>query len=128
MATPPQKYSISVPDEALKDLSQRLSLVRFPSQLEALDQNEWAFGVPVAEIQRLVTYWKDGYDWRKAEEQLNELPNYKTEIEVEGFGAVAIHCRCPPTVVRILSVLTVHSCTSSQPSPRSNSSFILPWM
>ena len=41
---------------------------------------------------RQARYWKENFDWRKAEAQLNELPNFKTSIEVEGFGDVEIQC------------------------------------
>lgn len=86
--------SISVSDDALHQLKQRLAWARFPSQLESSDQDPWDFGVPAAELQRLATYWKDAFDWRKAEAQLNELPQYHTDIEVEGFGTLDIHCKC----------------------------------
>ncbi|KAJ5239405.1 hypothetical protein N7468_004024 [Penicillium chermesinum] len=86
-------YSISVSDDALQQLQQRLAWAKLPSQLEpGLQEDHWDFGVPVSEIRRLVNYWKNGFDWRKAESQLNELPQYQTKIDVEGFGALDIHC------------------------------------
>lgn len=93
MSQPPQPYTISIPDDSLHDLKQRLALARFPSQLESPDQDSWEFGVPAKEVQRLINYWKDGFDWRNAESQLNELPQYRMEIEVDGFGVLDIHCR-----------------------------------
>ncbi|KAJ6141337.1 hypothetical protein N7470_010233 [Penicillium chermesinum] len=85
-------YSISVSDDALQQLQQRLAWAKLPSQLEpGLQEDHWDFGVPVSEIRRLVNYWKNGFDWRKAESQLNELPQYQTKIDVEGFGALDIH-------------------------------------
>lgn len=97
MANQPQRYSISVPDEALQELKQRLAWAKFPSQLESSDQDPWDFGVPVKEVQRLVSYWKDEFDWRKAEFQLNELPQYHIDIDVEGFGVLDIHCKLSST-------------------------------
>ena len=44
--------------------------------------------MPVSGVKRLAEYWKDGFNWRKAEAQLNELPNFKTSIEVDGSGDV----------------------------------------
>lgn len=85
-------YKVSVPDVALQELQERLALAKFPSQLESSDQDSWDFGVPVKEVERLVDYWKNQFDWKKAEAQLNELPQYKTEIEVDGFGVLDIHC------------------------------------
>ncbi|KAJ5290641.1 uncharacterized protein N7443_010894 [Penicillium atrosanguineum] len=91
MTDHPQPYTISVSDDVLEELKQRLTYARYPSQFESPDQDSWDFGVPVAEVKRLTAYWKDGFDWRKAEAQLNELPQYHTEIEVEKFGSLDIH-------------------------------------
>jgi hypothetical protein len=84
-------YTISVPDTELKALSQRLTFTKFPTQLDGEDQ--WETGVPLSEVSRLIKYWKDGFDWRKAEAQLNKLPNFTTNIEVEGFGGIDVHCK-----------------------------------
>ncbi|KAJ5115287.1 hypothetical protein NUU61_001046 [Penicillium alfredii] len=86
-----QPYTISVPQDALDELKQRLALAKFPSQLESPEQDLWDYGVPVKEVQGLAKYWKDRFDWRKAETRLNELPNYQTQIEVAGFGVLDIH-------------------------------------
>ncbi|KAJ5194252.1 Alpha/beta hydrolase fold-1 [Penicillium cf. griseofulvum] len=91
MADQLKPYKISVPDEGLQDLQQRLALSKFATQLESSEQDPWDFGTPVAEVQRLVEYWQNGFDWRKAEAKLNELPQYQTQIEVDGFGSLDIH-------------------------------------
>lgn len=93
MADQPQPYKISVSDDSLEDLRQRLALAKFPTQLESPKQDDWDFGTPVKELQRLVEYWKDGFDWRNAERKLNELPQYQTQIDVDGFGRLDIHCK-----------------------------------
>lgn len=92
MADQPKPHKISVPNESLQDLQQRLALSKFPAQLESSEQDPWDFGTPVKEVQRLIEYWKNGFDWRKAEAKLNELPQYQTQIEVDGFGSLDIHC------------------------------------
>ncbi|KAJ5335041.1 hypothetical protein N7452_007444 [Penicillium brevicompactum] len=89
--TDPQPYTISVADDALKDLQQRLALARLPTQLESDEQDLWDFGTPVKEIQRLVEHWKNGFDWRNAEAKLNEVPQYQTQVDVDGFGTLNIH-------------------------------------
>lgn len=87
-----QPYTIAITDGDLQDLKQRLQLARFPSQLESPDQDPWCFGVPASEVQRLVKFCKDDFDWRKPESRLNELPHFHTDIEVDGFGVLDIHC------------------------------------
>lgn len=92
MSNQVQPYTIAVPVADLQDLKQRLHLAKSASQLESPEQDSWEFGVPTSEVQRLVKYWKDGFDWRKAESHLNELPQFHTDIEVDGFGVLDIHC------------------------------------
>lgn len=91
MAQDPKPFKISVPDEEINELKQRLSFAKFPSQIES--DRPWDFGPPVSELKRLIAYWKDKFDWRKAEETLNRLPHFKTLIDVEGFGDLDIHCQ-----------------------------------
>ncbi|EXJ59446.1 microsomal epoxide hydrolase [Cladophialophora psammophila CBS 110553] len=84
-----EPFTIVVPDSALLDLKTRLSLARFPDELEGA---AWDYGAPLADVQRLTRYWKDTYNWREAEKKLNELPNYRTTIQVEGgFEPLKVH-------------------------------------
>lgn len=78
-----------MPDEALEVLGKKLSVATFPDELRAADQ--WPYGAPLADVKRLVKYWQDGFDWRKAETAINELPNFRTQIEVKGFSPLDIH-------------------------------------
>ncbi|KAL8715114.1 MAG: hypothetical protein Q9220_001071 [cf. Caloplaca sp. 1 TL-2023] len=83
-----EPFTISVPEEQLERLSQKLSYTTFPDELEAAD---WAYGAPLADIKRLTKHWQESYSWRNTEAKINELPNYKTPIEVDGFGTLDIH-------------------------------------
>ncbi|KAF9233469.1 Alpha/Beta hydrolase protein [Melanogaster broomeanus] len=82
-------FSISVSAQQLETLQEKLQLANFPDEL---DDAGWTYGVPLADIKRLVQRWKDGYDWRKYEAELNdELPMFTRDIEVDGFGTLNIH-------------------------------------
>ncbi|KAF4617914.1 hypothetical protein D9613_005904 [Agrocybe pediades] len=83
-------YKISVPEEELQLLKQKLELTRLPDEL---DDAGYEYGAPLADIRRLATRWREGYDWRKHEKELNdELPQFMREIEVkDGFGKLKIH-------------------------------------
>ncbi|TFY61049.1 hypothetical protein EVJ58_g4756 [Rhodofomes roseus] len=84
----PQPFSVSVPDADIASLRQKLALTRFPDEL---DDAAWNYGVPLADVKRLVARWKDGYDWRAAEASINEIPQFTTDVEVEGFGTLNVH-------------------------------------
>ncbi|KAK0212085.1 Alpha/Beta hydrolase protein, partial [Desarmillaria ectypa] len=82
-------FKISIPDEKLKLLQQKLALATFPDELE---DSGMKYGAPLKDIQRLVARWKEGFDWRAQEAALNaELPQFTRDIEVEGFEVLNIH-------------------------------------
>lgn len=63
-----EKYTIAVPESAIQDLERRLNLTKFPDEM---DDARWDLGTPLADVKRLVTYWRDKYDWRRVEADLN---------------------------------------------------------
>jgi len=84
-------FKISIPDADLSLLKQKLALVRFPDELQDLE-DEWDYGVPLKDIKRLVARWKDGYDWRRHEDDINRnLPMFTRDIDIEGEGTLSIH-------------------------------------
>jgi microsomal epoxide hydrolase len=52
--------------------------VRWPDELPGVG---WSYGVPLAKVRELVDYWRDGYDWRAAEADLNAVPGFLCEID-----------------------------------------------
>jgi pimeloyl-ACP methyl ester carboxylesterase len=83
-----QPFKISVPDDVLALLKRKLDDTRLPDEVNAA---EWAYGTPLADIRRLVSRWKDGYDWRTHERELNALPMFTRTIAVDGFGELSVH-------------------------------------
>jgi pimeloyl-ACP methyl ester carboxylesterase len=71
-------FHVHVPEEQLVDLRRRLAATRWPDQETVADQDQ---GVQLAVMQNLVRYWQTEYDWRKAEERLNALPQFVTTID-----------------------------------------------
>ena len=65
----PKPFQLSIPDNVLQDLRERLSRARLPDE-PRLDP--WATGASVAYMQRLIGYWRDGFDWRVQEAMLNQ--------------------------------------------------------
>lgn len=102
-------FKITVLNENLNLLKTKLDLTRFPDEIEGAGRD---YGVPLGDIQRLVTYWKDGYDWRKHEARLNEeLPQFTRDIEVEGFGTLNIHyVHRKSTLSSAIPLLFLHGC------------------
>lgn len=101
-------YAISIAQSALDQVQQKLSLAIFPDEL---DEAGWDYGAPLADIRRLTAYWREKYDWRKNEKQLNELPQYTTKVKVDEFGELDIHFVHQTSPVKnAVPLLFVHGC------------------
>jgi len=82
-------YTISVPDDAIDKLRRKLADADYPDQLDTPTQ--WPYGSPLSDIKRLAKHWESKFSWRKAEAQLNKLPNFRQSITVDGFDPLDIH-------------------------------------
>ena len=83
-----QPFEVDVPQETLDDLRERLGRTRFPDEVEGAG---WDYGTNLAYFKELTDYWRDGFDWRKQEAELNRLSHYRAEIG--GFGVHFVHER-----------------------------------
>ena len=106
-ATP---FTIAVPDDRLQRLRAKLELTEFPDEL---DEAGWDYGAPLADVKRLIAYWKDEFDWKKQEADINKLPQFQTQIKVDGYEALKIHfVHQKSTSSKAIPLLFVHGCKS----------------
>lgn len=82
----PRRFQIEVPDAVLDDLHHRLRNARWPDEIEGTD---WQFGVDLTYLKSLSEYWRDQYQWRKAEAMLNQFDQYT--MAVDGIDLHFIH-------------------------------------
>jgi hypothetical protein len=102
-------YQIAVPDEQIVDLQQRLALSKFPH--DELDGADWDYGSPLSDVKSLTAYWRDRFDWRKAEARLNQFPHFTTSIQCGGFERLKIHfLHKKSDVENAIPLLFVHGC------------------
>ncbi|KAI9745922.1 MAG: hypothetical protein M1818_000603 [Claussenomyces sp. TS43310] len=83
-------FKINIPDSELDLLHRKLELTRLPTNI-ANEKFAEDNGVTIKKITELVEFWRKSYDWRKEEARLNEMPQFRTPIEVDGFGTLDIH-------------------------------------
>ncbi len=83
-----EPFTLTVPQSQLDDLYERLDRTRWPEK-EPVD--DWSQGTPLAALQELVAYWRNGYDWRRCEGRLNALGQFKTVID--GLEIHFLHIR-----------------------------------
>jgi epoxide hydrolase len=73
-----EPFTLHVPQADLDDLADRLARTRWPDELPGAG---WDYGVPLARVRELASYWRDGFDWRAQEQAINAIPQYVTEID-----------------------------------------------
>ena len=83
-------FTLAVGQAQLDDLNARIDMARWPEKETVAD---WSQGVPLAALQDLVGYWRNGYDWRACEARLNALGQFVTEID--GLDIHFLHVRSP---------------------------------
>lgn len=73
-----EPFHLAVPEAGLEDIRRRLESTRWP---DAETVDDWSQGAPLANVQALCAYWRTGYDWRRCEAALNDLGQFRTEID-----------------------------------------------
>lgn len=81
-------------------LTERLHRTRFPAPLPG---DSWDHGVPVAYLRELVHYWLRDYDWRTPEAELNEYPQFTTEIDGQNIHFLYVRSSEPDALPLVLT-------------------------
>jgi epoxide hydrolase len=89
-ATSISPFRVDIPESDLADLRGRLARTRWPTELR---EAGWDRGVPVDYLQGLARYWRDDYDWRTHEAQVNQYPQFTTTIDAQNVHFM--HVRSP---------------------------------
>lgn len=70
-------FVISISDQQITDLNNRIANTRWPDAETAADWNQ---GVPLAYVKELVQYWGEQYDQQRLANRLNAFNNFKTNL------------------------------------------------
>ena len=81
---------LSIPQADLDDLAGRLAHARWPAGPADRDRSR---GVPPAELRRLVDLWRESFDWRAVEDELNRWD--PTLAAADGQEILFLHARSP---------------------------------
>jgi len=93
-------FTINISQKIIDDLKTRLSVTRFPDQLE--DVKDWSYGIELNYTKELANYWKDTYDWRKQEKYLNQFSHFTTkidDIEVHFIHSLSNYKNATPIII-----------------------------
>ncbi len=83
MRPQPQPFRLQVPEADLLDLRERLARTRFPDEPPL---EPWSTGTSLAYLKDLVSYWRQSFDWRRHESELNAFRQYTVPL-----GGIELH-------------------------------------
>ena len=96
-----EPFRIQIADAVLADLRERLATIRWP--IEPSDAG-WRYGANLGYMQDLAIHWRERYDWRHWEREINRLPQYRAQV-----GELKIHFVMEPgSGPRPLPLLITH--------------------
>ncbi|HZE51449.1 MAG TPA: epoxide hydrolase [Jatrophihabitantaceae bacterium] len=96
-------FTVDVPADVLRDLRDRLDRTRFPQPTAP----GWQAGTDPDYLRELVAYWRDGFDWRARERELNSVPQFTAEVDGQRVHFVHVRaCDSTPGHASIPLILT----------------------
>ncbi len=93
-------FRIDVAQSNVDDLRDRLTRTRWTPEIPG---QGWARGVPADYLRGLAEYWAADFDWRAAEARLNELPQFRTEIEGQILHFAHVRSADPAAIPLLIS-------------------------
>jgi pimeloyl-ACP methyl ester carboxylesterase len=82
------RFTLAAPQAELDDLASRLDRTRWPDSVAGAG---WNYGTDLDYLKELVRYWRERFDWRAQERELNRLDHYRATID--GHGLHFVHVR-----------------------------------
>ncbi|XP_076190786.1 epoxide hydrolase 1 isoform X2 [Aptenodytes patagonicus] len=83
-------FKVETTEEELSDLFRRLDQARFT---EPLENSCFHYGTNSVYLRKVVSYWKNQFNWKKQVEVLNKYPQFKTKIQ--GIDIHFVHVKPP---------------------------------
>ncbi len=83
-----EPFKIAIPQREVEALRTRLGDTRWAPER---DNEDWSLGVNGTYLRELTDYWRDGFDWRAQEARINELPQFR--VNIDGVPIHFIHVR-----------------------------------
>jgi hypothetical protein len=94
-----EKFTVHVEEAALDDLKERLARTRWPDQMDGVG---WDYGTELGAVRELCEYWRDKFDWRRIESELNRYEHGTTQIDgqrLHFLHARSKHANALPLVI-----------------------------
>jgi pimeloyl-ACP methyl ester carboxylesterase len=96
----PAPFTLAIDDAAIADLHLRLERTRWPDELDA---EPWSYGASLADMKRMMRYWRERFDWRAEEAAINALPQFKAGVDGAGLHFIHKKGRGPAPLPLLIS-------------------------
>ncbi|XP_067239238.1 epoxide hydrolase 1 [Chanodichthys erythropterus] len=98
-------FKVETTPEEIEDLHRRLDQTRsFPS----LEDSRFNYGFNSKYLEKVVSYWRNDFNWRKQVDKLNKYPHFKTKIEGIDIHYVHVKPKNLPEGTQAVPLMMVH--------------------
>lgn len=98
-------FKVSTSDEEIEDLNRRIDLTR---PVPSLEDSRFHYGFNSQYLQRVVSYWRNDFDWRKQVDKINQYPHFKTKIEGIDIHYLHVKPKKVPEGATAVPLIMVH--------------------
>ncbi|XP_070781903.1 epoxide hydrolase 1 [Enoplosus armatus] len=98
-------FKITTSDEQLEDLYRRIDQTR---PVPSLEDSQFNYGFNSQYLQKVVSYWRNDFDWRRQVDKLNQYPHFKTKIEGIDIHYLHVKPKTVPGGAAAIPLIMVH--------------------
>ncbi|XP_032441481.1 epoxide hydrolase 1 [Xiphophorus hellerii] len=100
-----RSFKVTTTDEELEDLYRRMDQTR---PVPSLEDSQFHYGFNSHYLQKVVSYWRKDFDWRRQVDKLNQYPHFKTNIEGIDVHYVHVKPKTVPEGTKAIPLIMVH--------------------
>ncbi|XP_031176961.1 epoxide hydrolase 1 [Sander lucioperca] len=98
-------FTVSTSAEELEDLYRRIDQTR---PVPSLEDSHFTYGFNSQCLHTVLSYWRNGFDWRRQVDRLNQYPHFKTTIEGIDIHYLHVKPKTVPEGSTALPLIMVH--------------------
>ncbi|XP_069017786.1 epoxide hydrolase 1 [Embiotoca jacksoni] len=98
-------FEVTTSNEELEDLYRRIDQTR---PVPSLEDSQFNYGFNSQYLKKVVSYWRNEFDWRRQVDKLNRYPHFKTSIEGIDVHYVHVKPKKVPEGTSAVPLIAVH--------------------
>ncbi|XP_026175141.1 epoxide hydrolase 1 [Mastacembelus armatus] len=98
-------FKVTTSEEELEDLYRRIDQTR---PVTSLEDSQFHYGFNSQCLQKVVSYWRNDFNWRRQVDKLNQYPHFKTKIEGIDIHYLHVKPKNVPEGTTAIPIIMVH--------------------